>query len=250
MLSGTAPVGELLGHAASMASFDTAPETFPDAVVVQAMYEIAVAGRETSLPAGLHPTNPPSLVVQAWRCPESPWGPFAMVQLRVGCRSGLRPRGMVQGCVVDSPAAAEALRARWGFPAQVGAVRIGVGYHEAIVATGTSTETGAPALEVRALDPVPLGADDVAFTTTVALARTPRGERLVQIDTDLAVTRAERLRLLPFTGDPAAVGVHPTVRVLHPVAASVSRGALTLQGLRFVNRPEELAFTGTERADR
>lgn len=247
MLSGTAPVTELLGHAATMAAFDTAPETFPDAVVVQAMYEIAVAGRETSLPAGLHPTNPPSLVVQAWRCPESPWGPFAMVQLRVGCRSGLRPRGMVQGCLVDSPTAAEALRARWGFPAQVGEVRIDVGYHEVMVTTGPA---GGPAFGVRALDPVPLGPDDVSFTTTVALARTPRGERLVQIDTDLAVTRAERLRLLPFTGNPTTAGVHPTVRVLHPVAASVSRGALTLQGLRFVNRPEELAFTGTERADR
>lgn len=247
MLSGTAPVGELLGHAATMAAFDTAPETFPDAVVVQAMYEIAVAGRETSLPAGLHPTNPPSLVLQAWRCPESPWGPFAMVQLRVGCRSGLRPRGMVQGCIVDSPVAAEALRARWGFPAQVGTVRIDAGYHEAVVAAGTA---GGSAIEMRALDPVPLGADDVSFTTTVALANTPRGERLVQIDTDLAVTRAERLRLLPFTGAAALVGVHPTVQVRHPVAASVSRGALTLQGLRFVNRPEELAFTGTERADR
>jgi hypothetical protein len=248
MLSGTAPLIELAGHAATMADLATAAETFPDAVVVQAMYEIASAGRQTSLPAGLHPTNPPSLVVQAWRCPESPWGPFALVQLRVGCRSGLRPRGMVQACVVDSPTAAEALRARWGFPAQVGTVRIEVGYHETVVTAGTGP--GPATVELRALDPVPLGPDDVSFTTTVVLAHTPRGDRLVQVDTDLAVTRAERLRLLAFAGDPAGIGVHPSVQVRHPVAASVSRGALTLQPLRFVNRPEELAFTGTERADR
>ena len=76
------------------------------------------------------------------------------------------------------------------------------------------------------------------------------GTGRAEVRHDLAVTRAERLRLLAFAGDPAAVGVHPSVQIRHPVAASVSRGTLTLQPLRFVNRPEELAFTGTERADR
>lgn len=243
MLSGTAPLAELLGHAATMPSFDTAAETFPDAVVFQAMCEIAVAGRQSSLPAGLHPTNPPSLVVQAWRCPESPWGPFSMAQLRVGCRSGLRPRGMVQGCVVDTADAAVALRERWGFPAQVGTVQLDVGYHEVVLRVGLD---GREVAALHALGPVPLDPGDVSFATTVVLARTPRGERLVQVDTELAVTRAERLRLSRPMIDAAAAGVHPSVVVTHPVAASVSRGALTLEALRYVSRPEELAFTGTE----
>lgn len=246
MLSGTAPLTELLGHAATMPSFDAAEVTFPDAVVFQAMCEIAVAGRQASLPAGLHPTNPPTLVVQAWRCPDSPWGPFAMAQLRVGCRSGLRPRGMVQGCVVDNAAAAGALAAGWGFPAQVGEVRLDVGYHEVTLAVGVD---GRAVASVHALTPVPLDPADVSYATTVVLARTPRGERLVQVDTELAVTRAERLRLRTPLVDAPAAGLHPSVVVTHPVAASVSRGALTLHRLRYVSRPEELAFTGTEPVD-
>lgn len=243
MLSGTAPLTELLDHAATMASFDAAEATFPDAVVFQAMCEIAVAGRQSSLPSGLHPTNPPTLVVQAWRCPVSPWGPFSMAQLRVGCRSGLRPRGMVQGCVVDNADAAGALASGWGFPTRVGAVRLDVGYHEVVLSVAID---GRDVASLHALAPVPLDPADVSYATTVVLARTPRGERLVQVDTDLAVTRAERLRLQRPMVDAAGAGVHPSVVVTHPVAASVSRGALTLHRLRYVSRPEELAFTGTE----
>ncbi len=244
MLSGTAPLAELLDHAATMAAFDTAPETFVDATVFQAMFEILTIGRQTSLPAGLHPTNPPTMVVQAWRCPNSTWGAFSLLQLRVGCRSGLRPRGMVQVCIIDNAAAAEALRARWGYPAQVGEVRLDVNYHGVTLAASIGDHT---VCEVNAVDPVPLGSDDVSFATTVALAHTPRGDRLVQIDTDLVVARAERLRLLPFYGDARSTGLHHTVVAQTPVAASVSRGAMTLQALRYVNRAEEMAFTGTER---
>jgi hypothetical protein len=247
MLQGTAPVAELLGHAATLAAFDTAAETFPVATVFQAMFEIATAGRQASLPAALHPTNPPTMVVQAWACPESPWGAFSVAQVRVGCRHGLRPRGLVQACVVDTEAAAAALRDRWGFPARVGRVHLDVAYHD--VSLRVALDASGPALAVHAVDPLPLGPDDVSFATTVVLAHTPRGERLVQVDTDLAVTRAERVVLAPLhDAGPvlAALGVHPSVVPAHPVAASVSRGALTLQALRFVSRPEELAFTGAE----
>jgi hypothetical protein len=247
MLQGTAPVAELLGHAASLAAFDTPAETFRGATVFQAMFEIATGGRQTSLPAALHPTNPPTVVVQAWACPESPWGPFSVAQVRVGCRHGLRPRGMVQACVVDNAAAAEGLRTRWGFPARVGTVQLDVAYHD--VSLRAALDASAPALAVHAVDPIPLGPDDVSFATTVVLAHTPRGERLVQVDTDLAVTRAERVVLAPVhDAGPvlASLGVHPTVVPAHPVAASVSRGDLTLQALRFVSRPDELAFTGAE----
>jgi hypothetical protein len=248
MLQGTAPLPELLAHAATLAAFDTAPESFPDAVVFQAMFEISVAGRQRSLPAGLHPTNPPTIVIQAWRCPTSPWGAFSLAQVRVGCRHGLRPRGMVQACIVDNPVAAEALRSRWGFPAREGSVRLDVAYHDVTLHAALD---GSPPLAVHATNPDPLGGDDVSFATTVVLAHTPRGERLVQVDTDLAVTRAERLHLAPLAPGAATVlaaaGVHTSVVPQHAVGASVSHGELTLQALRFVSRPDELAFTGTEK---
>ena len=87
MLSGTASVDEFMPDAATMADFATQACALPGAQVLQLMFETAVSGRQTSLPAGLHPTNPPSMVVQAWHCPESPWGEFSLAMARVQCRS-------------------------------------------------------------------------------------------------------------------------------------------------------------------
>jgi hypothetical protein len=247
MLSGTATVDELMPHAATMADFATAACELPGTQILQLMFETAVGGRQTSLPAGLHPTNPPSMVVQAWHSPESEWGAFSLATARVQCRSGLRPRGFVQGCIVDNADAAAALAARWGFPARVGEVALDIGYHDSHLAVAIDGAHGAvPVLQVRALDPLPLGNDDVAFSGTLTLANTPRGPRLVQVDTDLVCERAERLVATMPTIDGAAFGLHPSVTVTHPVSASLSRGTLTLQPLRYVCRPDELAFTGTE----
>ena len=243
MLSGTASVDEFMPDAATMADFATQACALPGAQVLQLMFETAVSGRQTSLPAGLHPTNPPSMVVQAWHCPESPWGEFSLAMARVQCRSGLRPRGFVQGCVVDNADAAIALAARWGFPARVGVVTLDVGYHDTHLVVEVE---GARVLDVRALDPIPLGNEDVAFSTTLTLAHTPRGPRLVQVDTDLACDRAERLVACTPALDIEAFGLHRSIVVRHPVSASLSRGTLTLQPLRYVCRPDELAFTGTE----
>jgi hypothetical protein len=242
MLSGTASLDELLPHRAELASFGTDAVTLPGTEVLQLLAEIRIGGRQRSLPSGLHPTNPPTVVFQFWRCPESPWGPFRMAQGRVGCRSGLRPRGFVQGCVVDNADAAEALRSRWGLPAQVGDVTLKRGYDlvRADVHVG-----GAPVLAVSGVDPDPLQPHDVAFTTTIALAGTPRGLRLVQVDTDVAPTRAERLR--PRIDAFAAGGwMHESIEPYYPVSASISVADVTIQRLRFVSKPEELAFTGTE----
>jgi hypothetical protein len=243
VLRGTGDPAELVRGRAALDGFDTEALTLPGVEVLQALCEIHIEGRERSLPSGLHPTNPPTCVLQVWRCPESPWGPFSMAQARVGCRSGLRPRGFVQGCVVDGASAAiAALRARWGFPAQPGGVELHRGYDRV---TARVQIDATVALVLSCLDPEPLGPEDVAYTTTVTLADTPRGLRLVQVDTDVTPARAERLRphLEAFT---TAGWVHASVVPYHGVSASVAVGDVTLQRLRYVSQPEELAFTGTE----
>jgi hypothetical protein len=167
-----------------------------------------------------------------------------MAQARVGCRSGLRPRGLVHGCVVDAAtdAVAAALRDRWGFPAQPGTVALRRGYDRV---TARVEIGGTTVLALDGVDPEPLAPGDVAYTTTVTLAHTPRGLRLVQVDTDVAATRAERLRprLDVFTADG---WVHASVEPAHLVSASIAVGDVTLQRLRYVSRPDESAFTGTE----
>ena len=244
MLVGTASVDELLAHAATMPSFDTEALVLAGTEVLQAAYELRIGGRAAALPPALHPVNPPTAVVQVWRCPDTPWGPCSIAQVRVGARSGLRPRGHVQGCVVDVDAAADALRTRWGLPAQVGEVHLRRHFDDTEAAVRLD---GHPVLSVRGTDPEPLGPGDVAYSTAVTLAHTPRGVRLVQVDHDLAAERAERLRPLPLGAfDAARLGVHPSVEPWYPVSASIAVGTLTLHPLRYVCRPDELAFTATE----
>ena len=243
MLTGTGPVEEFLAHSATLDDFDTQAVTMHGAEILQATYEIRIEGRQAALPPGLHPTNPPTFVAQLWRCSESPWGPFALAQARIGSRSGLRPRGFVQGCVCDNDAAADALRRGWGFPVQRGTVVLRRHYD----ATYASVTVGDQVVcEITALDPDPLGPDDVSYSTAANLAETPRGLRLVQVDVDFAIQRAERVkpRLLSFDGP--RWGVHPSVVPYHPVSASTALGEITIQRLRYVSKADELAFTSTE----
>jgi hypothetical protein len=243
MLAGTGSVEQFLAHAATLDDFDTDAVSLPDAEILQAIYEIRIDGRQASLPSGLHPTNPPTFIAQIWHCPNSPWGPFALAQGRLGCRSGLRPRGFVQGCVCDNEVAADALRRRWGFPVQGGDVTLRRQYDASYTVVSID---GQPVFELTALDPDPLGLHDVSYTTAANLAHTPRALRLVQVDIDVTVTRAERIkpRLVAFDGP--RWGLHPSVVPYHPVSASTATGDITIQRLRYVSKPDELAFTSTE----
>jgi hypothetical protein len=242
MLIGTAEVLDLVPDPPTLQAFATESVQLPGATVVQFISEIRVSGRESSLPPGLHPTNPPSVVFQFWDCAESPWGPFRLAQGRVACRSGLRPRGFVQACVTDSAAAADGLRSQWGFPAAMGDVVIDRGYDRvrAEVASG-----GRTVVAITGRDPDPLGNGDIAFTATVALAHTPRGLRLVQIDCDYAASRAERVRPVVDTFAPGA-WLPPTIDLTWPISAAVAIADITLEPHRYVSKPDELAFTGTE----
>jgi hypothetical protein len=207
------------------------------------MFEMRIAGREASLPASLHPSAVPTFVAQLWRCADSPWGPFALAQGRVGSRSGLRPRGHIQACVCDNDLAVDALRSRWGLPARRGSVTLHRHYDavEATVTVGPST-----VMVLRGIDPEPLGANDVQYSGSVAVAHTPRGVRLVQVEYDVAVERAERILPQLDAFDAGAFGVHPSVEPYYPVSASIALGSITIHRLRFVCRPDEMAFTGTE----
>ncbi|HEX4428922.1 MAG TPA: acetoacetate decarboxylase family protein [Frankiaceae bacterium] len=242
MLIGSSDVRDLVPDPPTLDAFATEPVSLPGATVLQFISEIRVSGREASLPPGLHPTNPPSVVFQFWACPQSPWGPFRLAQGRVACRSGLRPRGFVQGCVTDSVAAAEALRSQWGFPAILGDVVVDRGYDRvrAEVATG-----GRTVLALTGRDPDPLGNGDIAFTTTIALAQTPRGLRLVQIDCEYTANRAERVRPVVDSFERGA-WLPGSVALTWPISAAVAIADITLEPHRYVSKPDELAFTGTE----
>lgn len=237
MLSGSADLDLLAASAPAMPSMTAEPVTFESATVFQAIFELSYAGRETLLPAGLHPTNPPLMVVLAWKVVGGPWGDFTIAQVRVSCRSGVRPRGFVVGTLVDGDTAAGALASDWGMPTRRGTVRLDRFYDAAVLSAGD-------ALSVTGVDPDPLGPSDVQFTVTTTLARTPKGLRLVQVEPEYALSRAERVRprLESFDAAQWGGGLAP----VHAVSASVSVGSITIPKLRFMSRPDVLAFEGTE----
>lgn len=243
MISGTARVEELMARRPRMPSLAAAPVALRGVEIVQALFEMPASARECIVPAGLHPTNPAALVLQAWRCPESPWGAFSLVQARAQTRSGVRPRGFVTGAACDNAAAARALAEGFGYPALPAEIRWQRAYDRVRLDVVRAGET---ILAFEGADPDPLAPGDVQFSGTLNLADTPRGWRLVQVDPEIQPARSERLRpkLSAFT--PAAWG-DPRLDPYYPVSASLTLADVTIPALRFVCRPDEPAFTATER---
>jgi hypothetical protein len=243
MLFGTADVDALAASAPRMDALDVEACTLPGAWALQATFELRGALRTALLPPALHPTDPPLASWLVIQCAESPWGPFALAQLRVSCRSGLRPRGFLVGAVVDSAGAGRALAAGWGYRHRVGEVRVTRGYDATAAAVRLD---GRKVLEVALRDPEPLGPHDVQYTASMHLAQTPRGPRLVQVDPTFAVERAERGRPHLAALDAAAWG-DDRIAPADPVVGSIARADVTLPRLRYLCRPDVWAFEGTEK---
>ena len=243
MLTGSGDPEALAREAATLADFATAPLTLRGVETLQVLGEIERAGADALLPPGLHPTVPPAVTWLVQRVAESPWGAFQMAQCRIECRSGLRPRAFLRGGVADHAEAAAELAARWGYGLRPGEIRLERAYDRI---RATVRAEGASILDVTLCDPMPLRGVDVHYVANMNLARTPRGLRLVQVDPDYAIERAERGRPVIAHFEPPAwrvAGARPS----HPVSASFTLGTLVLPALRYVCRPDALAFEATER---
>ncbi len=242
MLIGTANVQELAARSPVIDNLSGEPAACQEAEVLQVMYEIATPHREALLPPALHPTDPPIVTWLFYRCAASPWGPFAMAQTRIECRSGLRLRAFLVGAAVDNPAAAHALRKHWGFATGTGQVELHRYYdcaHAAVAMNGRTV------LDIMVVDPDPLSPADMQYVPNMNLARTPRGPRLVQVEPRYQIHRVERgwPRLTAF--DAAAWG-DARLQPVYPVSASLAVADITIPRIRFVCRPDVLAFDGTE----
>lgn len=242
MLTGTADLNELAAGAPEIPGYFDQPIVLEDVTLLQILMEMRNGAREAVLPPSLHPTIPPSLSMQVWQVGSGPWGAFAMAVARVSCRGGVRARGFTTGAAASTPAAVAGLSSQLGYPARLADVTLHASYSGAEVAV---VEAGRQTFAASAIDPVPLDADDVQYTSTLNLARVPAGLRLVQAEFHLEPQRVERLhgRLQQFA--PHAWG-NERLDPYFVVAASLAAGRVTFPPLRFQLRPDELAFTGTE----
>jgi hypothetical protein len=243
MLSGRARPETIAEGGPTVTDLGTEAQTLEDVETLQVLFEFESGLAEELLPPALHPTLPGVVGWLVQRVRSSPWGPFALAQTRIECRSGVRPRGFLVAAVVDNAAAAAALSSRWGFRTLLGEVRLRRFYDEA---RAEVTIDGRAVLAVGLSDPEPLQTADVQYVANMNLASTPRGLRLVQVDPTFAITRAERGVPLIETFDGEAWGVadlHPA----YPISASLTAGTMTLPQLRFLCRADVWAFDGTER---
>jgi hypothetical protein len=242
MLVGTAKLDALARSAATLPAYlrDTVELSGVDCFQLTA--EMRRSAREAVLPPALHPTSPASLSIQVWNVAASRWGAFALAFCRVSCRSGVRARGFTTAAIASTPESARGLAQTFGFPCRIGVVRMRRNYDGVAI---TVTEAEREILSVSGLDPDPMSIDDVQYTGSMNLAHTPNGLRLVQVEADHVATRVERLagRIQHFDG--AAWG-NPLLDPYRVISASIALGKVTFPPIRFVCRPDELAFTGTE----
>ena len=242
MLSGTADVTRLAQGAPELCGFRDETLVLENVEILQITWELAGAAVAGCLPPALHPTIPALATWLVWRCPEGPLGRFALAQTRVSTRSGVRPRAFLFSAVIEGEEAARPLAAEWGYRCLPGEVRLQRGYDRITVEV---RRDGRTILATGLYDPDPLRNDDVQYTANMNLARTPNGLRLVQVDPDFRVHRAERgtPRLERFDGGAwGASGLVPQ----DPVAASFAVADVVLPRIRYVCRPDVSAFEGTE----
>lgn len=242
MIGGTADVSAMGERAATVQDLHTEPLTLVDADMFKVSYELGWEGYRVLLPPALIPTNPPYATWLIARVPDSPFGAFALAQLQIGCRAGSASRGFVFQTFVDNADAGLALRDRWGMASQPGRIQLHRQY-DAVQATVHAGDR--PVLEVVERDAVVLSAPDVAFNALMPLARTPLGLRLIDVDPQIIVHQAERLRLSGIVLDATAWG-DARIRPANPISATAVLADVTLPALRFVCDPLISALDGIE----
>jgi hypothetical protein len=249
-LFGVRDVAPLLDHAPEMPSLDTDELLLPRSEILHVMFETDDTAMLDLLPPALGPTIPPAVTFVIWRCPEGPDGPFALAQVRVACRAGVRPRGFLLAAYCDSEAASRTLRERWGYNCRPGIVRLRRNYDRV---TGSVVVADRTILQVGLLDPRPISGADIQYTANMNLARVRREgvvvNRLVQVDPEYTFYRAERGQPLVEAFEPEAWSAGG-VRTVYPVHASYAVADITLPHLRYIVDPVRPALAGTETVNR
>jgi len=243
VLSGRAKPTSLEERAPTLRRLDAPTVTLEGVEWMQVLCEIKSDVAEAVLPPGLHPTLPGIVTWLAWSCAASPWGAMKLVQTRIECRSGNRPRAMLLTAACDNTEATAALEADFGFRVSPAEIEVRRGYDGADVRVCLDDRN---LLDLELREPALLPAEVVQFVSSMHPAHTPNGFRLVQCYLEHAPTRSERTTARVRAFDGAWWGDERVVP-LHPVSSAVGLADVTIPSLRFLCKADELAFTGTEK---
>jgi hypothetical protein len=230
----------------TMASLDAPSWEMENAQFLQINWEVEDGAALALTPPSLHPSIPPFASFFAARIPESPVGPFSIVQIRLVVRAGIRPRGLTLGAVCDSAAAVDALRSHWGYPVQLGEV-YAASRHDHVRFAASVDGHDLVDLAVRTADVIN-GSDLMTFDSLhmVRIGDDP-GLKLVQVDPEYTIHQADRGRPEVRLPDPDALGMKGNLRLTSPIIGFTFRADTDLVPIRFVIDAVESALTSTKR---
>ncbi|MGH7822091.1 MAG: hypothetical protein ACREQ9_20195, partial [Candidatus Binatia bacterium] len=138
--------------------------------------------------------------------------------------------------------AAAELAGRWAYGCRAAEVRLRRHYDEIV---GSVELGGRTILDVRLRDPDILSVSDVQYTANVNPVNLAAGLRLVQVDPEFRISRAERGRGEVVAFESSAWSEEP-IRPTFAVSACFTVADVVLPRVRFLCRPDVLAFEGTE----
>jgi hypothetical protein len=244
--SGSLDVPSVVDGLPRMASLAAPSWELSDAEFLQINWEVDDAGALALTPPSLHPSIPPYASFFAGRMPESPVGPFSLVQVRLIVRAGIRPRALCLGAVCDSPAAVTALREHWGYPVDLGDIEA-ARRHDQVRFTASLGGRTVVDLAVHTADVINGG--DLMTFDNLHLVRLgdDDGATLVQVDPEYTIHQADRGRPLVSLPDPQALGMRGDLRLVAPIIGFAFRADSDLVPVRFTIDSVRPAVSSTSR---
>jgi hypothetical protein len=246
-LTGTRDLTSTAANVPLMASLATEPWQLNDAQLLHVLYEANDAAITSLIPPALHPTIPPTLYITVVRVPDSSVGAFTLAEVRAGCRAGARPRAFLARAYCDSDRAIAELRARWGYPVQMGDVSLRRYYDRVVASVATD---GRPVLACGLVNPEPISGGDIQYIASMNLARVVRdGQevlRLIQVDPEYTFHKADRGRPLLTAFDGDAWGLPGAVPV-YPVSTSFAVCDIVMPEIRYIADPAKPPLQAIEK---
>ena len=231
-----------------MNGFGTEVWELKNAEILQLSFEVVEGPAEWLVPPSLHPSIPPYATLSVARFPTSLVGPFALAQVRLVVRAGVRPRAYLLGAYTNSEQAAAELRARWGFTIGLGTLTLQARHDRVIGQVVRAEQT---ILDMELENPEQISGADVTYLDSLHLARVVENGKetsvIVQVDPEYVFHTAQRgkPRLISLQAD--AWGGNGRLRCTNPMHATFCHCDTDLPKLRFALDPSVPAVQSSRR---
>lgn len=230
--------------APSLNGYKTEPLVLKGAQILSINIEIDDDPADALLPRTMHPSIPEYAIFNVTNYPESPFGAFAIAEVRISGRTGVRPRGFVLRSFCNNQDACRELASRWGYPTASAEVKLDL-RHDRVI--GRVVAGGRPVLECELVDRDLIAGGDIQYIASMHMARNKEDGKLVlvQVDPDFTFSKAERGRPRILLLDNDAFSAGNNLRLGNPISATFTTAEVTLPKIRYICDPELPAMQGT-----